>query len=373
MKNSGPPKNCYKTRMKNLGILLIGLSTSAYAGLYGEVFPRYYEYCAGTMLHYQKDYFNGAKGGAGGHAYVYLQGICKDYSKPYPQVKVCDKSDDHEGVGISLDSDYKNVAWIAVPGRELIHFGNKEQGSVISKSDVDELIQKSIDLEIFKNVELKNYPQNLLPEEKERYTALFSIGTDIAINWARELRCVKTPVSEDRLKDAVTFLNETNNKYFLEGKEYKWSMLANNCTHLSINIGHELGVNPSIATDRSFLKQLGNIAIPANHYLYLMDKVVMNKKVDKRKTYTPNQFGAIASKFQAFPNNEMFITEDLKSFTLRPRKNIKRILSTAKSYDSFLKRKEFTDLRENALYWSKLYSDKDDSQKLNEVLNFLNY
>lgn len=359
--------------MKKLSILLFCLSTSAIASTYEEVFPHYYEYCAGTMLRYQKEYFDGAEGGPGGHAFVYLHGICKDSSKNYPQVKVCDKNDDHQGVGISLDSDYKNVAWVAVPGRELILFGDKKSDSRINKNDIEKVIQKSLKYKVFKNVQLKSYPKDMPSNEKERYTALFSIGTDIAVNWARELRCVRTPVEKNKLQNAVEFLNKTNDQYYIGKKEYKWSMLSNNCTHLSINIGHKLGINPSIQTDKFFLEQIGNIAIPANHYLYLMDKVVLNKEVNRKGTYTPNQFGALAKKYEAFPNSEIFITDNLKSFTLRPRKNIKNFFSSSKSYDRYLEKKEFTDLRENAFYWSKIYSEKNIPDKLENVLNFLNY
>ena len=43
----------------------------------------------------------------------------------------------------------------------------------------------------------------------------------------------------------------------------------------------------------------------------------------------------------------MFKTNNLKAFTLKPRKNILKVFSTPKKYDKFLSVKKYTDLNEN--------------------------
>lgn len=347
-------------------LLFFAFISSAYASTYEEVFPQYYEYCAGTRLKYQKEHFDGSEGGIGGHAFVYLHGICKDYSKNYPQIKICDKEDDHQGVGISLDSDYSNVTWVAVPGRELMLFGNEDRDSQITQSNINNIIQKSYDLQIFKGVKFNSIADNLPKEEYEKKSAYFSIGTNLAVNWARELRCVKIPVQQEKLNSTVQFLNNLNDSYYKIGKEYKWSMMSNNCTHLSINIGSHLGIGKPIKTDQKILSQLGNIAIPANQYLKLMDKVVLNKKVKNNLNYSANQFGAIAKKYPAYESNEFFVTENLKALTLRPRKNLIKMFSSSKSYDKFLNNKKYTSLKENALYWNELYEKTQKKKRLSD-------
>ena len=105
------------------------------------------EYCDGSQLNYK----NAGSGGTGGHAFIYVEGLCKDYTKSYPQVIPCSEVSEthknrfpHQGVGISLDSDLRNVSWIAVPGRE-VFFGVQS---------VDELINHSIKYKVFDGVKL---------------------------------------------------------------------------------------------------------------------------------------------------------------------------------------------------------------------------
>lgn len=340
--------------------LLVSVGTTL-ASSYDEVFSEYYEYCTGTRLKYQPAYYGGATGGIGGHGFMYVHGLCKDYSKNYPQVKVCDENDDHKGVGISLDSDYLNVQWVAVPGRELMIFGDKNPSEIVTHEMIQEITKKTYDLKVFENVKLKGISDKFVfnSEDYQRETARFSIGTDFAVNWARDLRCVRIPVLKDKLSETADYLNSLNQKYYHGPKEYEWSDLKNNCVHLSKNVASKLGITKSVPTDKSKFTQIMNLAVPSNYYLHLVDKAVLKKKVKNR--YTPNQFGSLMAKYPAFPTNDMFVTEDLDALTL-PRKNLLRFRATPVSYDRFLKEAKYTSLEENAHYWEVLYSKKDDGK-----------
>ena len=117
-----------------IALLLTGLAASAslssaapapnsVAGdfeLYAKLYPAHVEYCAGTK--YQKR--EGANGGYGGHGFTYVNSLCKDESKNYPQVKVCDGTEGYSGVGISVNSDFQNVNWVAVPTHSFFLNGN---------------------------------------------------------------------------------------------------------------------------------------------------------------------------------------------------------------------------------------------------------
>lgn len=339
------------------------LAGSSLASSYDDVFSEYYEFCSGTRLKYHPAYYGGAVGGVGGHGFMYIHGLCKDYSKNFPQVKVCDANDNHKGVGVSLDSDYLNVQWVAVPGRELMIFGDKNPNEVVTSEMVEEVTKKAHALKIFENVKLKGISDKLTfnSEDYQRETARFSIGTDLAVNWARDLRCVRIPVEKEKLSETAEYLNSLNQKYYYGKDEYKWSDLKNNCIHLSTNVASKLGITKSVPTDKSKLTQIMHLAVPSNYYLHLVDKAVLKKKAKNR--YTPNQFGSLMAKYPAFPSNDMFITQDLDALVL-PRKNILRLMATPESYDRYLSEPKFTDLEENALYWEEIYSRKDDGKGL---------
>lgn len=343
-------------------LLFALISLPVFSASYSEVYPEYFEYCASTQLKYQKAYFEGAVGGPGGHGFLYINGLCKDYSKDYPQVKPCDEKDNHKGVGISLDSDFTNVMWVAVPGRELILNGDQEASRIISHDDVNKLAEKSYKLKIFENVKLKSEFTNIHAFNSKEYqeaAAIFSIGTDIAINWGRELRCIKIPINKSDIPKAAEYLNKVNNEYYFTGKEFKWSGFSNNCAHLAKNVGHQLGINKESLTDKNILTQLKHIVTPSNYYLHLVDSLLLKKevKLNKDGNYSPSQVGVLIQKFPAFMNSDMFDTDKLVAITL-PRRNLKKVFATPKSYDKYLNEKEYTNITENALSWKYIYEQK---------------
>lgn len=333
---------------------------------YENYYPYYFEYCTGTQVKYQKEYYDGAEGGIGGHGLVYVNGLCKDYSKDYPQVIPCHEVTSntipHQGVGISLDSDFKNLTWVAIPGRELTFFGETNPKE-INKEDIERIISKATDLKIFENVKMKSVLEmGLTPNTSqfEREVILASIGTNLAVNWGRKLNCVRIPIEKEKLKDASTYLNNLNDSYYKTGKEYKWSMVSNNCTHLAINTSHALGLNKSIKTDKKLIpQQIFNLAVPANAYLMYMDKIILKKKT----------LGAIANRYDVFPSNVMYKTDELEALTL-PRKRIFRMFATPIKYDRYLKEGRYSNIKDNAQAWlNKSLSKKKSSKYYSEDIN----
>jgi hypothetical protein len=345
--------------------LLLTCSAMALAS-YEEQFPEYFEYCTGTQLKYQKEYFDGAQGGPGGHGFMYIHGMCKDMDQTYPQVKPCDRKSTHQGVGISLDSDYTNVAWVAVPGRDLMLLGESSR-KAIGKREIEHVLNKSIEHKIFQNVKMK---QDAVIREgfgtvaHERSAALHSIGTDIAVAWARDLRCVKIPVTKKAIASAATYLNQVNDSYYKTNKTYKWSMISNNCTHLALNTSAAMGMNNSIEVDRALGIQLFNLAIPANAYMMYADKILTSKvsskeiihsEVYQRFGYYPVQVGSLLVRERVFPSNEMFQNDELTGISL-PRKDLLKMFATLKNYDRKLTPQN-TELRANSEKWIERYSD----------------
>jgi hypothetical protein len=301
-----------------------------------------FEYCTATQLKYTENYFDGATGGMGGHGYMYIHGLCKDYTKKYPQVIPCldvkESQYPHSGVGVSLDSDFQNVMWIAVPQEQLYHNGNQYSGAYITKREIDDLLEESYKLKVFQGVKLKSITDPKITYGTRRYhdaATVWSIGTDIAINWGRESRCIKTEITHNELREMTTFLNNQNDKYYHSDKTYKWSFLSNNCSHLVRNTLASAGMAKPLKIDQPIFKQIFNIANPANEYMYLVDRWYLNQKAKYRKKRNNSRENTAIYKRDVFPTNEMFKNDELKGFSA-PRKNLKRMFRRLRYYDRYL-------------------------------------
>lgn len=355
-----------------LPLLLISSVASA---AYEDHFSSYFEYCTGTQWQLQ----SGEKGGSPGHGFTYIHGLCKDYRSEYPQVIPCDEVSDelkaqypHEGVGISLDKNFANVMWIAVPGRDLMLFGNKERKAILT-SDVEDHVQAITDLKVFNEVISKSDKLKPLTRGTPEYLktiALDTLGTDHAVNWARELHCVKIPAPKESLPAVAKFLNDSNNQY-KKDKEYVWSKFTNNCVHLAINSSHAMGISKSIKLDQKGVRMLTNMALPANGFLMYADLAVLSKmpsnkllaKVLPKKGFYPAQVGSIMESHEVYPTGDYFKTDELDVLTaprfLKPWK----LLATPRKYEKKYMTPRNSELKANAEMWVSRYEALLDDLK----------
>jgi hypothetical protein len=361
-----------KKLLKALPLLV--LSSIAMAS-YEEHFPTYFEYCTGTQWKLQ----SGEVGGSPGHGFTYIHGLCKDYRSSYPQVIPCSEVSKelkekypHEGVGISLDKNFSNVMWVAVPGRDFMLTGNKER-KAISESDVVEHVKKVIDLKIFDEVISKSDKLKPLTPGTPEYIDAISrdtLGTDHAANWARELHCVKIPGTSDSLKEVTAFLNQSNNQY-KTGPGYKWDKLSNNCVHLSVNQSHAMGMSKELKLDQKYLKMVLNMALPANGFLMYADLAVLAKmpsnkllsKVLPEKGFYQAQVGSIMESHQAFPSGEVFKTDELGVLTAPRILKPLHLLATPRKYEKKYMTPANSELKANAEMWIERYESLIDDLK----------
>lgn len=355
--------------MKKLIFALSVLTVSSVAlAAYEDHFPVYYEYCTGTQWKLQ----NGDVGGSPGHGFAYIHGLCKDYRSEYPQVIPCNEvsaemktKHPHEGVGISLDKNFANVMWVAVPGRDLMIFGDKKEKTAITMADVDAHIQKITELKVFNEVKSKSdklKPFTLGTPDYLKAIAKDTLGTDHAVNWARKLHCVKIPATQESLSNVAAFLNQSNNKY-RTGKEYVWDKVSNNCVHISINASHAMGINGSIKVDQKFIKKLTNMALPANGFLMYADHAVLSKmpsnkllkKVLPEKGFYHSQVGSIMEAHEVFPSGEYFNTEDLTVLTAPRIGKPLKLLATPEKYEKKHIHTFNSELKANAEMWIERY------------------
>ena len=121
-------------------LLLAGCGNTVYSlgdtpddpALYAKIFPYYIETCAVSAM--KRTHGPGFKyqGGAGGHAVVYLNGVCRDAGSSYPSVHMCGDGEHiggNSGVGPSSNGHFSNAAWIATPcGRGKFFFDARFPG-----------------------------------------------------------------------------------------------------------------------------------------------------------------------------------------------------------------------------------------------------
>lgn len=296
---------------------------------YEKNYPVHYEYCATTQIKYSMKYNDGSVGGSGGHGYVYIHGLCKDYSKNYPQVLPCSDIDwtkykpefKHEGVGIGLDGNFSNVVWVAIPGRSLLHYGDSHAKAEITKKNISDVIDRAVKLKIFENVELTKVStlkglttnfQTIDSGFSQENVAEFSIGTNLAVNWGRDLRCIKIPFDKSRLSKIANFLNARNNEHFQNANNpFVWSMLYNNCTHLSKQISYLAGLSENTQVNLPLIRQVySNIAIPLNFLWELINRNMLPTQSPRLR----NNGVKLVKIPVSTAKNEMFITKDLKVF-----------------------------------------------------------
>lgn len=357
--------------MKKLILALSVLTVSSIASAaYEDHFPAYFEYCTGTQWKTQ----SGEEGGTPGHGFTYIHGLCKDYRSEYPQVIPCSEVSaelksqyPHDGVGISLDKNFANVMWVAVPGREFMFNGGVERKPILM-SDVNAHIEKVNALKIFNQVRSKSErmkPYTLGTQEYLNAIALDTLGTDHAVNWARKLHCVKIPATEASLSKAAEFLNASNNQH-REGNDYVWSKVSNNCVHVSINTSHAMGINKSIKVDQTGIKKLFNMALPSNGFLMYADKTVLKKAPSNRKLskaieekgFHQVQVGSIMEAHDAYPTGDYFKTEGLGVLTAPRLFKPWKLLTTPEKYEAKYMKPENSELKANAEMWLERYENK---------------
>jgi hypothetical protein len=332
--------------------------------LYSQLYPVHAEFCAGTKF----QFIGGVSGGVGGHGFTYVHGLCKDDSKNYPQVKVCDGSEDHQGVGISVNSDFRNVNWVAVPTHSLLIDGNLAEGETVTEKTLDRIADEANRRHVFDGVIIDS---DLTKSENGdsfisgsdaylRATAINSEGTDIGVRLARNLECVRVPFPYENLEKIAKTLNKLNDSYYFTDRSYAWSGPKDNCTHVATQILADAGIRDAIPKD-SYLHP----AVPRNNSYTLMQigvfrstkaSDVYSRKEDRESISTeywmPTQVGVLAKKIWAFPDNKVFEISD-KGLWFLP-KNPDHFAEARAAFSS--PRAENSEIGANLFAWEERYT-----------------
>jgi hypothetical protein len=190
------------------------LSVSVFASpehdAYTKIVPFHAEFCALSQI----KPIVGKSGGVGGHAIVFIQGLCKDPTVTYPKVVPCSEIADEKargdgGVGISVDSEYRNINWAAYPGYDLFSNGyGYDETMVVNQAALDRVIQDVLAKNVFQGVKfnaavLPNQHPYEDTDEYRREVAVSTLGTDYAIQFGRDMKCVRFPLAEAKLVEGA--------------------------------------------------------------------------------------------------------------------------------------------------------------------------
>jgi len=102
------------------------------------------------------------------------------------------------------------------------------------------------------------------PPELREFVENDSLGTDLALRFGRTVYCARLPMPADMLLKTMDFLNALNDEYWNGEADYEWSGYADNCVHTLHNALAAAGVWKSKSVQATKLRQLYNVAVPAN-------------------------------------------------------------------------------------------------------------
>jgi hypothetical protein len=247
------------------GLSLAHASATSPATPEEQGFPIYAELCSVTKL---KPLHDKGEGGFAGHTVLYIKGVCRDKTADFPRVKLCpadtDLNNPESGTGISVDGNFDNIVWMAVDGREDFFSGGLSPGARLDEATHRKVVREMMAKGYFKGIQFTPKVMQEKPAgmSKEEYIAKSSMGTDLALNFARNTYCARIPLKAEMLPPMVNYLNSRNAEYFNTGKHYKWDRFWDNCAHLAHNTFAAAGIVPFKKLQTTFsgnLRRLGTL------------------------------------------------------------------------------------------------------------------
>jgi hypothetical protein len=333
---------------------------------YEKLFPYYVELCAASQF---RSKLTDEGGGPAGHAVLYLKGACKDDDAPFPQLRRCRRvatnpKDPEHGAGISVNQMFKNVNWVAVPGSELVFQGGLALGERLTHAKFEAAEQEAIVKGIYHGVTFHRFPDATSDTDLRDFLERAGIGTDLALQFARSVFCARLPVTEGMLEPIISFLNDKNREYAEGEADYNWSAWADNCSHTMRNALAAANIWSPLSVRATKLRQVFNLAIPANEFVNLAELMtggdiedyrVILKDGPRRDAFhefhwLPTRQGALLKTLPVHDPNDLYDTT-FRLFTLQsPFLRGKTRRATA-----LLSDKRFTDLDTNLRYFERRY------------------
>jgi hypothetical protein len=244
--------------------------------VYASVYPYFAEYCA--VSEFDKKPGFGVEinsGGPGGHSVFYLNGACRVHDAGYPELTLCEESPagmDGRGVGLSVNDHYSNANWTATEGRNFFYRGDLAPGEGVNRISYARTQDKAmamgvLDGVVFHPEALEDKPDSMTERD---YMYEVSIATDYALEFGRDRYCARVPLSRDKMRDIVRYLNAVNQPYRSGQQEFHWNVVSNNCAYLAHNALAVAGYWPEWRTNRPLIVAAFDFPVPKNEFVNLV-------------------------------------------------------------------------------------------------------
>lgn len=337
---------------------------------YEDFFPYYAELCALTELRKKPGFGAKLHSGIGGHLLLYLNGVRLDRAAGYPVLRLCtpDEPPARHGVGVSVNSHFRNANWVAAEGRDFLWYGDLAPDERVTREAYARTQARAKAMGILDGVEFHPELFRDKPAGMSDHDFMYeiSIATDYGAQFGRDTFRARVPLDRARMGSIVDYLNRLNAPYRAGQRIFRWHVMNDNCAHTAHNALAAAGLFRPWPTGQFIPFAAFCFPVPKNEFVDLMlrtnDLPIENprelyKDAQARQALLatgalPTAPGALASIVPAMAENDIYDVAGLRLiFFDNPfwgpyRFRFKRIFATPR----------YTDLHENLRHFAKRYA-----------------
>jgi hypothetical protein len=334
---------------------------------YTALYPYYVEACAVSQIKKKPGFGADIRGGPGGHAVVYLNGVCREADSA-TTIGLCDGDPKPgRGVGLSVNAHYKNANWVATEGRDFFFRGGLGVRERLTRLAYRRAQEAARAQGIFTGVEFHQEVFDDKPADmsREDWKYEVSIGTDYAIEFARHRYCARVPLDRERMSKVVDYLNALNEPYRSGRKIFEWNVLQDNCSHMIHNALSAVGVWDEWEANRPVIVAAFDFPVPRNEFVNLVRRTNDLPLDDLASLYDdsalrravleqgviPTSPGALAESTSVIRENDVYDTDLALIFYDEP------LLARYENWSNeIFKNPRYFDLRANLFHFSDVYA-----------------
>jgi hypothetical protein len=313
-----------------VGIDRAAAATVGNEALYQRIYPYYAEICALSEIRKRPGFGAEFSSGMGGHSILYLSGVYRDRGSGYPRLKLCSLGEDaaRHGVGISVNSHYRNANWVAAEGRDFVFRGLLGSGEPLTRAAYHRTQEEAKSAGILDGVQFHEHLFRDKPAgmSKRDYMYDISVATDYAVGFGRDIYRARVPLDRPRMAVVVDYLNGLNAPYRAGSAEFRWNIFNNNCSHVAHNALAKVGIWTPWPTGQFAVVAAFKFPVPKNEFVDLAlrtndmpidDPAALYADAAARQALVdqdvlPTAPGALVSAQAAVRENEVYDTDRLR-------------------------------------------------------------